>query len=66
MAEKGGFEPPVEYNPYVGLANRCLQPLGHLSILISHILRIKDYKNTKNLINNNKINYFLERILFES
>jgi hypothetical protein len=29
-------------------------------------LRIKDYKNTKNLINNNKINYFLERILFES
>lgn len=31
MAEEGGFEPPVEFYPYDGLANRCLQPLGHSS-----------------------------------
>src|SRR6266511_540691 len=31
MAERGGFEPPVRFNPYSGLANRRLQPLGHLS-----------------------------------
>ena len=32
MAEKGGFEPPVQCYLYNGLANRRLQPLGHLSI----------------------------------
>ncbi len=32
MAERGGFEPPVEFNPYNCLAGSCLQPLGHLSI----------------------------------
>ena len=31
MAERGGFEPPIQFNPYNGLANRRLQPLGHLS-----------------------------------
>ena len=32
MAERGGFEPPVQaLDPYNGLANRRLQPLGHLS-----------------------------------
>ena len=31
MAEKGGFEPPIRFNPYTGLANQRLQPLGHLS-----------------------------------
>lgn len=31
MAEEGGFEPPVEFYPYDGLANRCLKPLGHPS-----------------------------------
>ncbi len=31
MAERGGFEPPVRFNPYNGLANRCFQPLSHLS-----------------------------------
>ena len=31
MAERGGFEPPVQCNPYNGLANRCFQPLSHLS-----------------------------------
>ena len=31
MAERGGFEPPVRYNPYDGLANRSLRPLRHLS-----------------------------------
>jgi hypothetical protein len=31
MAERGGFEPPIGFNTYGGLANRCLKPLGHLS-----------------------------------
>ncbi len=31
MAESGGFEPPIEFSPYNGLANRRLQPLGQLS-----------------------------------
>lgn len=30
-ADRAGFEPAVEFAPYAGLANRCLQPLGHLS-----------------------------------
>lgn len=32
MAEREGFEPSIQYNPYDDLANRCLQPLGHRSI----------------------------------
>jgi hypothetical protein len=31
VAERGGFEPPIRFYPYIGLANRRLQPLGHLS-----------------------------------
>ena len=31
MAETGGFEPPIRCDPYNGLANRRLQPLGHVS-----------------------------------
>lgn len=31
MEERGGFEPPVVVTHYAGLANLCLQPLGHLS-----------------------------------
>ena len=31
LAERGGFEPPVEVSPYDGLANRCFRPLSHLS-----------------------------------
>ena len=31
MAERGGFEPPVRFNPYNGLANRRIRPLCHLS-----------------------------------
>ena len=30
-AERAGFEPAVGPKPYADLANRCLQPLGHLS-----------------------------------
>ena len=30
-AERTGFEPAVGFDPYNGLANRRLQPLGHLS-----------------------------------
>jgi hypothetical protein len=35
MAENGGFEPPIELSPYNGLANRRLQPLGQLSVLLA-------------------------------
>jgi len=34
VAERGGFEPPIRFKPYDGLANRCLKPLGHLSMTI--------------------------------
>ena len=31
ITERPGFEPGVRFYPYDGLANRYLQPLGHLS-----------------------------------
>jgi hypothetical protein len=31
FAERGGFEPPVQFNPYDSLANYWFQPLTHLS-----------------------------------
>ena len=31
LAERKGFEPLIRVSPYNGLANRRLQPLGHLS-----------------------------------
>jgi hypothetical protein len=31
-AEREGFEPSVQFNPYVSLANWWFQPLTHLSI----------------------------------
>ncbi len=31
IAESGGFEPPVQYNPYDSLANCWFQPLTQLS-----------------------------------
>jgi hypothetical protein len=39
MAERGGFEPPVRFNPYNGLANRRIRPLCHLSnqLITSHL-----------------------------
>ena len=35
MAERIGFEPMIRYNPYAGLANRCLQPLGQHSLCLN-------------------------------
>jgi hypothetical protein len=32
FAERGGFEPPVQFNPYDSLANYWFQPLTHLSV----------------------------------
>ena len=32
LAERGGFEPPVQFNPYDSLANYWFQPLTHLSV----------------------------------
>ncbi len=39
MAEGGGFEPPVEFYPYDGLANRCDQPLCHPSDVFLNVAR---------------------------
>ena len=38
MAEGMGFEPMIQLTSYDGLANRCLQPLGHPSIWIASFL----------------------------
>ena len=40
-ADRAGFEPAVPLTRYAGLANRCLQPLGHLSGLF--IVRFGSY-----------------------
>ena len=32
-AEREGFEPSIQFNPYDGLANRSFRPLRHLSII---------------------------------
>ncbi len=32
VAERGGFEPPVQFNPYGSLANYWFKPLTHLSV----------------------------------
>ena len=37
MAERGGFEPPVEFDPYDGLANRSFRPLRHLSASVYNV-----------------------------
>ena len=44
MAEKGGFEPPVQCYLYNGLANRRLQPLGHLS---NHVIELLLFNGEK-------------------
>ena len=31
VAERGGFEPPIQFYSYNGLANRRFRPLSHLS-----------------------------------
>jgi hypothetical protein len=36
-AEREGFEPSIRVSTYAGLANRCLQPLGHLSGRVSEV-----------------------------
>ena len=36
-ADRAGFEPAVELTPYAGLANRYLQPLGHLSKVLREL-----------------------------
>ena len=30
-AERAGFEPAVQFDPYAALAKRCFRPLSHLS-----------------------------------
>ncbi len=31
LTERGGFEPPVGFDPHAALAKRCYRPLSHLS-----------------------------------
>jgi hypothetical protein len=38
MAEREGFEPSVLITQYDGLANRCLKPLGHRSLIYQFCL----------------------------
>jgi hypothetical protein len=33
QAERAGFEPAVQFDPYAALAKRCFRPLSHLSDL---------------------------------
>ena len=39
LAERGGFEPPVQNNPYGSLANYWFKPLTHLSKVSHHVRR---------------------------
>src|SRR6185436_10201643 len=41
-AEREGFEPSIRVSTYAGLANRCLQPLGHLSRRTSKLRRLRE------------------------
>ena len=34
LAVKGGFEPPIRFNPYDSLANCWFQPLTHFTFLL--------------------------------
>jgi hypothetical protein len=49
MAERKGFEPLKGFDSFNGLANRRLQPLGHLSGLEKSRL-IKEYSQTSRLV----------------
>ena len=66
MAERGGFEPPVEFDPYDGLANRSFRPLRHLSATVQNvfytILRFR-VKSRRNLKKNKKWREFPRLIL---
>ncbi len=46
MAVKEGFEPSIRDKPYTPLAGERLQPLGHLTVLLTvlrrHILRFTE------------------------
>src|SRR5271165_2772721 len=44
MAERGGFEPPVGFYSYNGLANRPFRPLRHLSVSGVRIQRAPPFK----------------------
>ena len=58
-----GFEPTVQFNPYGGLANRCLKPLGHpskkefLNILLTKIrMQARNEKKQENIRSLKKFN----------
>ena len=60
MAEREGFEPSIQFDPYTFLAGKRFQPLSHLSVWI--------YKYSTNYYFNNQlfiINLFVvQRYLF--
>ncbi len=57
-AESGGFEPPVQYNPYDSLANCWFQPLTQLSNPCWHLKKI-DFSN-QDVANISQLKRFLQ------
>ena len=53
MAVKEGFEPSIRDKPYTPLAGERLQPLGHLTVLWTHILLSAENKSNTLLIKTN-------------
>ncbi len=45
QTEREGFEPSIRVSTYAGLANRCLQPLGHLSGRCRNVLKQQGFLN---------------------
>ncbi len=50
MAERAGFEPAVEFDPYDGLANRSFRPLRHLSAFIPALYSIIRFLQPENQV----------------
>lgn len=64
MAERGGFEPPVQFNPYADLANLCLKPLGHLSVIEKiNYHKIDSFQKNKYLRDKFEVLKALKRII---
>jgi hypothetical protein len=45
MAEREGFEPSMGFKAHTPLAGERLRPLGHLSVLLRHILLPQENKS---------------------
>ena len=52
LAETEGFDPSIRFRAYDDLANRCLQPLGH----VSANQKVTPYRGADNALQERKIN----------